>query len=207
MPYQRKGGRGLKGGSLRQQYNYYRRRAQERRMWEDAFKSATGRQVPSDIRNELYKSQTYDELFREGITRKINGRTEHITGERAVRIKIQSYKWRASKSAQTEHFINNYLLAMERSDYFDEYQIEYVKKLLHSISSDAITILMKKGAIPEIAFIYAQPWDVIQKLKEAIKVARSDEFKKELKETREIAKELYEFEKARRKILFGKRFM
>lgn len=207
MPYQRKGGKGLSGGSPRRMYNYYQKRAQERHIWETAFASASRRERPGEFTPKLFKSQTYDELFEKGITRLVNGQVERITGERAVRIKTQSYKNVASKSQRAERFINNYILAMERSEYFDELDIEEARKLLSSISGDALSLLARKFIIPEIAFVYAEPYKVMKKLRDAIKVARSKDFREELREVRARAKALVNITRKEFEILYGKRFM
>jgi hypothetical protein len=207
MPYQRKGGKGLTTSSPRRLYNYYQKRAQERHIWEEAFASASRRERPGEFTPKLFKPQTYDELFKKGITRLVNGQVERITGERAIKIKTQSYKNVASKSQRAERFIDNYILAMERSEYFDEIRMEEARRLLSSISSDALSLLARKFIIPEIAFVYAEPFNVMKQLRDAIRVAKSKDFREELKEVRATAKELVNTTRKQYEILFGKRFM
>lgn len=207
--YFRKGGRGLSDKkSLRQQYNYYSKRAMERAIYEKAFR--VGLKFKTDVEVvELFKPQTYDELFREGITRKEGNKTIRYTGIEAVKIKIESYKARASKNVKAESFILNYLKAMEEVGYgIDE--IQEVDILLHSISVDKLTYSIHAEFLPQISYIYAEERDnksIVEKIKKMVKFVNSEEVSREIRTARKSAKVVAKNRMEEYKMIYGDRFM
>lgn len=156
--YNRKGGSG-KSGSLRQQFNYYRRQLQNRLIKEEAFSRArTKGRTPEQRPYNLFKRMDYNDIMQRGISRKQGWETVTITGEEAIRIQIQSMKNRASKSYQSETYISNYLSAMVEVGFDYEY-IDEAERLLKSVSTDKLTIMIQQNLIPQIYFLYTQDSD------------------------------------------------
>lgn len=156
MSYTRKGGSG-KSGTLRQQFNYYKRQLKNRLMHEQAFKLARGVSDESVIKT-MFKRLDYEDIMQNGITRKVGNTTIRIKGELAIKIQIESLRQRASKSQQTEIFIRNYQKSLENVGMQQE-QVEKIVKKMRSMSSDKITYLVDKGIIKQIAFVYANGED------------------------------------------------
>jgi len=156
--YNRKGGSG-KSGSLRQQFNYYKRQLQNRLIKEEAFSRArTKGRTPEQRPYNLFKRMDYNDIMQRGISRKQGWETVTITGEEAIRIQIQSMKNRASKSYQSETYISNYLSAMVEVGFDYEY-IDEAERLLKSVSTDKLTIMIQQNLIPQIYFLYTQDSD------------------------------------------------
>ena len=156
--YNRRGGSG-KSGSLRQQFNYYKRQLQNRLIKEEAFSRArTKGRTPEQRPYNLFKRMDYNDIMQRGISRKQGWETVTITGEEAIRVQIQSMKNRASKSYQSETYISNYLSAMVEVGFDYEY-IDEAERLLKSVSTDKLTIMIQQNLIPQIYFLYTQDSD------------------------------------------------
>ena len=197
--YNRKGGSG-KTGTLRQQFNYYKRQLQNRLIKEQAFKEARGVGTLESRIHTMFKNLNYADVYKQGITRKVGHKTIRYVGEEAVKIQIQSLKRRASKSYQTDIFISNYISAMQDVG-FDNADIEEVQRMLSKISIDKLTLLIDKGILPSIQYVYAEVEgyeEVMDQIKDAIEKGVT---KEELQETKEKAKNLVKVIKARNKIL------
>ena len=180
--YNRKGGSG-KSGSLRQQFNYYRRQLQNRLIKEEAFSRArTKGRTPEQRPYNLFKRMDYNDIMQRGISRKQGWETVTITGEEAIRIQIQSMKNRASKSYQSEIYISNYLSAMVEVGFDYEY-IDEAERLLKSVSTDKLTIMIQQNIIPQIYFLYTQ--DSNQEQEEFMEELRNV-FKKSVPSTKEV---------------------
>ena len=156
MSYTRKGGSG-KSGTLRHQFNYYKRQLKNRLLHEQAFKLARGVTDESVIKT-MFKRLDYEDIMQNGITRKVGNTTIRIKGELAIKIQIDSLKTRASKSYQTQIFINNYKKSLEKIGMRNE-QIDKIIKKMNSLSSDKLTYLIDKGIVKQIAFVYANDED------------------------------------------------
>lgn len=193
MPYLRKGGSG-KTGTLKQQFNYYKRRLQNRLIEEISFKEARGAGSLESKIITMFSDENlnYEKVYKEGITRKRGNLTIRYTGEEAIAIQIQSMQRRASKSYMAQHFINNYMSALYKQDFDPEYA-QRVKDILESVSIDKLTYLIDKGLLPSIQFIYvngkvqalSDEDEFLQDLKDAIEKGIT---KEELKEYRYKAK-------------------
>ena len=137
--YNRKGGSG-KSGSLRQQFNYYKRQLRNRLIDEQAFIEARGGFSFSGKPPTLFKNLDYEQIMTKGITRKVGNRTVRYKGEEAVQIQIESLRKRASKSYQAQVFIDNYIYTLNIAGL--EYdQIDSIEKLLNKLSIDKLSIL------------------------------------------------------------------
>ena len=210
MAYTRKGGRGIKARSLRQEYNYYSRRAQERIAMQNALQIVRRGGVVNDI-PKIFTPQSYDELFEQGITRKVNGVTVRYKGEEAVKIKIQSYKRYASKSALAENYIMNYCQTMVNRGYLFDDVVE-VYGMLKKLSVDRLTYLIhepKPFGLPPIEYIYAtgHERDIVEKVEKAIELSYTKAGRSRIKDTLEKAKKIKKNELERLQILYGKRFI
>ena len=198
--YNRKGGSG-KSGSLREQFNYYKRQLDRRLIEEQAFKEARGAGTIEGRIQTLFNEENlnYYKVFNEGITRKKGAKTVRYVGEEAVKIQIGSLKKRASKSYQAERFIENVENAMSIKG-FTLTQINRADRLLRSASVDKLTLLIQKGLVKTPPYIYALDTyeDYLDELENALKYGVTSE---ELKEFRTKKKALVEVIKRRNKIL------
>ena len=155
--YNRKGGSG-KSGSLRQQFNYYKRQLRNRLIDEQAFIEARGGFSFSGKPPTLFKNLDYEQIMTKGITRKVGNRTIRYKGEEAVRIQIESLRKRASKSYQAQVFIENYIDTLYIAG-LEPDQIDSIEKLLNKLSIDKLSILIDKGVLPSIQYVYAESDD------------------------------------------------
>lgn len=178
--YNRKGGSG-KSGTIRQQFNYYKRQVENRLIQEQAFKLARGVGTIEGRILTLFRNLDFESIYEQGITRKRGNQTVRYVGEEAIKIQIASLRKRASKSYQAEVFINNFCKAMSVKDYPDEY-IEEAYRLLNSISIDKLTYLIDTGMVKRPPYIYAgvqSPEDFIEDLRNVIrKGINREEFNK-----------------------------
>lgn len=155
--YNRKGGSG-KSGSLRQQFNYYKRQLRNRLIDEQAFIEARGGFSFSGKPPTLFTNLDYEQIMTKGITRKVGNRTIRYKGEEAVRIQIESLRKRASKSYQAQVFIDNYINTLNIAG-LESDQIDSIEKLLNKLSIDKLSILIDKGVLPSIQYVYAESDD------------------------------------------------
>lgn len=158
----RSGGSG-RTGSLRQQFNYYKRQLYNRLIDEEAFERALG--GGADLTpSMLFKKLNYDIILKEGITRKVGNTTVRLEGESAIKVQIGSLRRRASKSEQAQLFIENFInsLTSDKKDSRgriiglmmpEEYAYKIYKKL-QSISIDKLTYLIRKGILKLPTFYY-----------------------------------------------------
>ena len=186
--YNRKGGSG-KSGSLRQQFNYYKRQLRNRLIDEQAFIEARGGFSFSGKPPTLFKNLDYEQIMTKGITRKVGNRTVRYKGEEAVQIQIESLRKRASKSYQAQVFIDNYIYTLNIAGL--EYdQIDSIEKLLNKLSIDKLSILIDKGVLPSIQYVYAESDDPDKVYDDIIDAIEKGVSKSELEEV-----------KARKKVL------
>lgn len=158
----RSGGSG-RTGSLRQQFNYYKRQLFNRLIEEEAFERAIG--GGADLTPSiLFKKLDYDTILKEGLTRKVGNKTVRLEGESAIKVQIGSIRRRASKSEQAQLFIENFVnsLTSDKTDSKgriiglqmpEEYAYKIYKKL-QSISIDKLTYLIRKGILKVPTFHY-----------------------------------------------------
>lgn len=197
--YNRKGGSG-KAGTLRQQFNYYKRKLENRLISEQAFKEARGVGTIEARINTLFKNLNYDTVFKQGITRKVGSRTVRFVGSQAVEIQIQSLRQRASKAYQIEQFITNYIISMQNVG-FSEENILKVERMLESGSIDKLTLLIDKGVLPSIQFVYSEKLTEEELVEEIRNAVKNGVTKEELQDVKHKQKELVRVIKAKSDIL------
>lgn len=190
MARERSGGGGRKG-TLRQQFNYYKRQLYNRLIEEESFERAMG--GGADLTpSMLFKKLNYETIFQEGISRKVGNRTVKLEGETAIRVQIGSLRRRASKSEQAQQYIENYMQPLKKLGMPEEYRIKLYNKL-KSISIDKLTYLIRKGILKQITFYYQdeRTWeDIYNEIVDAIDNGVS---KETLKDIREKKKQLKPF--------------
>ena len=125
----------------------------------------------------------------EGITRKVGNHTIRYKGEEAVRIQIESLRKRASKSYQAQVFIENYINTLYTAG-LEPDQIDSIEKLLNKLSIDKLSILIDKGVLPSIQYVYAESDDPDKVYDDIIDAIDKGVIKSELEEV-----------KARKKVL------
>lgn len=199
MPYKRKGGSG-RTGTLREQFNYYKRQLKNRLIQEQAFKEARGAGTIDARIYTTFKNKTFEEVFNEGITRKRKYKTIRLTGYEAVATEIQSMQRRASKSYQAEQFKDNYLQAMLKSDYSPE-AIDEVEEALNKISSDKLSTMIDSGVLPSIEWVYANTTTEDESVERIINALEKGVSTKEVQDIRRRAKQLAPLIKEKNKIL------
>lgn len=197
--YNRKGGSG-KSGTLREQFNYYKRQLSNRLIQEQAFKEARGIGTIESRIYTMFKHVNYEQVFKQGITRKVGSKTVRFVGSEAVEIQIQSMRQRASKSFQTENFITNYISAMIRVG-FDNGSINKVERMLKSCSTDKLTLLIDKGVLPPIEFIYADKMTEEEFVEAVEDAVTNGVTRDELREVKEKQKALVRVIKEKSKIM------
>lgn len=200
---QRKGGSGFTG-SPREAFNYYKKQLRRRYAEEQAGREALGKGTLEAFPQNIFKRLDYKSVFEEGITRKRNGVTVRITGEEAVQLQIQSMRARASKSFQTDRFIQNYMKGVRKVFAYEEPEkIAEIENILRSVSIDKLTILLDKDAIAQIRYLYVTNEsieDVTANLRNAVKSGVTSQ---EVKQFRERRKALIPLVKERQRILRG----
>lgn len=197
--YNRKGGSG-KSGTLREQFNYYKRQLSNRLIQEQAFKEARGVGTIEGRIYTMFKNVNYEQVFRQGITRKVKNKTVRFVGNEAVQIQIQSFRERASKSFQADMFITNYLDAMIRNG-FDDENVEKVERLLQSCSVDKLSLIVDKGILPSIEFIYADKLTEEEFVEKVEKAVTNGVTREELQEVKEKQRALVRVVKEKSKIM------
>lgn len=153
MVYIRKSGKGYRG-TLRQQFNYYKRQMKDRLLHEQAFKQARGVSEDNISINMLFERLDFNDIYEHGITRKLGNETIRVTGIQAVEMQIESLRRRASKTEQANLYIVNYAQSLYQTDMPVEYISEIYQKM-QTISIDKLTALLDSGQLKQIAFIYA----------------------------------------------------
>lgn len=197
--YNRKGGSG-KSGSLREQFNYYKRQLSNRLIQEQAFKEARGIGTIESRIHTLFKNVNYEQVFKQGITRKVGSKTVRFVRNEAVQIQIQSMRERASKSFQTDNFITNYIYAMIQVG-FDDENVNKVERMLQSCSIDKLSLLIDKGVLPSIQFIYADKLTEEEFVEEVRNAVNNGVTREELREVKEKQKALVRVIKEKSKIM------
>lgn len=199
MAYQRRGGSG-KSGTLREQFNYYKRQLKNRLIQEQAFEEARGGISLTGIPYTMFQNLNYNDIFTKGITRKVGNSTIRYQGAEAVQIQIESLKRRASKSYQADIYIDNYLTSLRNVDMPTE-MIREVDQLLRSISSDKLTILVDEHILPSIQFLYSQELDYDEVLDEIRYAVKYGVTQSRMREIRSAKKSLIPYIKEKFKVM------
>lgn len=200
---QRKGGSGFTG-SPREAFNYYKKQLRRRYAEEQAGREALGKGTLEAFPQNIFKRLDYKSVFEEGITRKRNGVTVRITGEEAVQLQIESMRARASKSFQTDRFIQNYMKGVNHVfEGEDPTKIAEIERLLRSVSIDKLTLLLDKDAVPQIRYLYMTEESIEEVTEHLREVLKSGTTSQEVKQFRERRKALIPLVKERQRILRG----
>lgn len=159
MAYIRKGGKGLDPSkSLKTQFNYYKKQLFNRLLQEQAMQEAISGFSFSGTIYTTFENLDFDKISKEGITRKVGTKTVRFTGEEAVKIQIESMKKRASKTYQTNQFIENYCTSLKKIG-LPMNEVEEIRKAMMSTSSNNLTYIIEQGILPSIAYVYSDELD------------------------------------------------
>lgn len=150
----RTGGKGY-SGTLKQQFEYYKKQMVKRIVKEQAYKFARTGDLTSIKNNILFEMENldYEKVMKKGITRKEGNVTRRYTGVDALRIQIESLRNRASKSVQRNLYVDNFINKMVEVGYSYE-EIEETRNILNSLSTDYLTYVIDAGLLPSIEYVY-----------------------------------------------------
>lgn len=199
MAYNRKGGGG-KSGSIKEIFNYYKRQLDKRLIEEQAFKEARGVGTAEGRIHTLFAGKTYEQVYNEGITRKVGNKTVRYKGIQGVVLEIESMRKRGSKSYQADAFIKNYAKAMQSKGYSSE-SIYKVENELRSTSIDKLTLLLDTGKVPSIQWVYAGTESEEESVERIINGLTKGTTSEEVRNLRKTAKKLAPNIKERNEIL------
>lgn len=192
--------RKLKRQSLKVRYRRAIKRFEERLIEEQTLKTSLGRQEIENINYGLFKRLNFEDIYKEGITRKVNGRTIRFKGKEAIELQIKSLYNRTNIVNQKEIFINNYLSAMENSDY-NANTIKIIKNKLNSLSPQELSIAINENFIPQVYYLYGNEGEDNSLLKrfellnENFISKIEEDISKEYTERKELITRLYELNK------------
>ena len=127
--------------TLRQRYNYYLKKFKEQRIKSQALAIAQG-QVYETKPPTLFKKLDYNELYAQGITRKVGNKTVRFMGEEAVNLQIESLKRETNRFDKKRQFIDAYIGRLEALG-GDPYLIYSLKSKLESMSATKLSILVE----------------------------------------------------------------
>ena len=136
----------------RRRYNYYFKKFKEQRIKSQALAIAQG-QIYETKPPTLFKKLDYNELYTQGITRKIGNKTVRFTGEEAVKVQIESLKRETNRFNKKQQFIDAYIGRLEELG-GDPYLIYSLKSKLESMSATKLSILIRQGYIETPRYMY-----------------------------------------------------
>lgn len=140
----------IRNKSLRTQFNYAKNQLKRTLIREMAGSRARGLGSIEAKPSLLFTNLDFENVFEQGITRKEKGKTVRYTGEKAVKIQIQSMRRRSMKSRKKVQFVENYCEALEELG-VDSTEI---RKKLEKLSEDKLSLLISKGILPSINYLY-----------------------------------------------------
>ena len=138
--------------TLRQRYNYYFKKFKEQRIKSQALAIAQG-QVYETKPPTLFKKLDYNELYTQGITRKVGNKTVRFTGEEAVNLQIESLKRETNRYDKKQQFIDAYIERLEELG-GDTDLIYSIKTKLENTSATKLSILIRQGYIEMPNYMY-----------------------------------------------------
>ena len=186
--------------SLRQQFNYYKKRYIQKLEDEQALRSVISNTLVDEIPRQFIKNLDFDKLYTEGTTRKVKGKTVRFTGDLAIRIQIESLQNRSNKTYQKNSFIENYLSSL-RLIGFTKNDIDDIENAFKGISATKLSILIEKGILPPIQYLYSEP-DSVKNLKsDIINAIKKGISRQEYSELYNKYKEMKPFIRKRNEIL------
>ena len=178
--------------TLRQRYNYYLKKFKEQRIKSQALAIAQG-QVYETKPPTLFKKLDYNELYTQGITRKVGNKTVRFTGEEAVNLQIESLKRETNRFDKKQQFIDAYIDRLEELG-GDTDLIYSIKTKLENTSATKLSILIRQGYIEMPNYMYDIE-DINDFIKEQINnltkrgyTEKSTQIRKEIIELKSIKK-------------------
>ena len=138
--------------TLRQRYNYYFKKFKEQRIKSQALAIAQG-QVYETKPPTLFFFFFYNELYTQGITRKVGNKTVRFTGEEAVNLQIESLKRETNRYDKKQQFIDAYIERLEELG-GDTDLIYSIKTKLENTSATKLSILIRQGYIEMPNYMY-----------------------------------------------------
>ena len=136
----------------RQRYNYYLKKFKEQRVKSQALAIAQG-QIYEKKKPTLFKKLDYNELYTQGITRKVGNKTVRFTGEEAVNLQIESLKRETNRYDKKQQFIDAYIERLEELG-GDTDLIYSIKTKLENTSATKLSILIRQGYIEMPNYMY-----------------------------------------------------
>ena len=136
----------------RQRYNYYLKKFKEQRVKSQALAIAQG-QIYETKPPTLFKKLDYNELYTQGITRKVGNKTVRFTGEEAVKVQIESLKRETNRFAKKQQFIDAYIGRLEEMG-GNSSLISSIKTKLENTSVTKLSILIRQGYIETPRYMY-----------------------------------------------------
>lgn len=140
-----------KSNKIQTQFNRAKNKYLNRIAYEEARKGVSG---IYETQKQLFKNLDFKKIKKEGITRKIGGRTVRITGTEAVRVQIKSLERRANPSILKNQYIANYLHSMRQVG-FNAIEIEQVRAAMQRLDPEELGYMIDSGMLPDISFVYA----------------------------------------------------
>lgn len=145
-----------KTGTLQEQFNYYKKRLNERLLEEEAMQRARGRYITDTTPQSFFKKLDIDEVYNKGVWRRTKGgKLKLYTGDKALKIQIESMRRRASKVYMKNLYIDNYIKAL-RKVYPHSRKTKEIEKQLRKLTYDELTFMINTGRLKSISFIYSQ---------------------------------------------------
>ena len=136
----------------RQRYNYYLNKFKKQRVKSQALAIAQG-QIYETKPPTLFKKLDYNELYTQGITRKVGNKTVRFTGEEAVNLQIESLKRETNRYDKKQQFIDAYIERLEELG-GDTDLIYSIKTKLENLSVTKLSILIRQGYIETPRYMY-----------------------------------------------------
>ena len=136
----------------RQRYNYYLNKFKKQRIKSQALAIAQG-QIYETKPPTLFKKLDYNELYTQGITRKVGNKTVRFTGEEAVKVQIESLKRETDRFAKKQQFIDAYIGRLEEMG-GNSKLIYTIRKKLENLSVTKLSILIRQGYIETPRYMY-----------------------------------------------------
>lgn len=146
--------RRLKRRSLKARFNSALRTFQNRIIEEQAFKESRGFGTIEAFPQTFFKKFSYEQIFKEGVTRKKNNVTIKITGEEAIYQQIKSFRSRGNKNIQKNRFIKNYLISLKEIG-ISENSIKKVERAMQKVNNNYLSLIIDNNTLPQISFVYA----------------------------------------------------
>ncbi len=138
--------------TIRQRYNYYLNKFKKQRVKSQALAIAQG-QIYETKPPTLFKKLDYNEIYTQGITRKVGNKTVRFTGEEAVNLQIESLKRETNRYAKKQQFIDTYIGRLEDLG-GDTKLIHSLKTKLENLSVTNLSILISQGYIETPRYMY-----------------------------------------------------